>query len=152
MPTVAWSCARAGITASADDARTMAIIDLLSNMSLLLLVSTSGFPGEDALPVGLHADDQPALLLRLVVKCLGEGADPGVRQSLRRAVGVFAYRIVVQENRRQPRATARLGVFEHLAVAGRVAECRHGPTADHQVDALGLAGVVVVQQELRLLG
>ena len=40
------------------------------------------------------------------------------------------------------------------ASAGRRSNCRsrERPTPDHQVDALGLAGIVVVQQKLRLLG
>ena len=38
------------------------------------------FPIEDGLPVILHADDEPAILLRLVMQRLGEGADLGVRQ------------------------------------------------------------------------
>jgi len=33
---------------------------------------------KDALPVVLHADDRPAVLLRLIVKRLGEGADLGI--------------------------------------------------------------------------
>src|SRR5262249_30045319 len=43
---------------------------------------------EDALPVVLHADDGPALRLRLVVERGREGADPAVGQALRRAIGV----------------------------------------------------------------
>src|SRR5262249_47727044 len=46
--------------------------------------------GKDAFPVVLHADDRPAVLLRLFVEGKGERADPGVRQPLRRAVGVLA--------------------------------------------------------------
>src|SRR5271165_4570094 len=61
---------------------------------------------EDALPVVLHADDSPAVLLRLVVQRLGEGADLCIGQSHRRAVGILALRIVVQHDHRQPRAVA----------------------------------------------
>ncbi len=43
-----------------------------------------------------------------------------------------------------------MGVFKHLAVAGRIAKRCLGTAADHQVDALGLAGVVVVEQKLGL--
>src|SRR6516164_2971451 len=47
------------------------------------------FEREDALPVVLHADDGPTLLLRHVVHRLAQGADLGVWQSLRRTVGVL---------------------------------------------------------------
>jgi hypothetical protein len=43
-------------------------------------------------------------------------------------------------------AAAGLCVFEHLAITGRVAESHAGPPANHQVDALGLAGIIVVEQ------
>src|SRR4030095_17062826 len=46
---------------------------------------------KDAFPVVLHADDGPALLLCFVVEGLRESADFRVAQSLRRAVGVFAF-------------------------------------------------------------
>src|SRR5271165_4411548 len=79
--------------------------------------------GENTLPVVLHADDDPAILL-----CL-----------------------VVEDQHREPRALPGLSVFQHLLVTGRVAE-RGRPAADYEVDALRLAGVVVVEQELGLLG
>jgi hypothetical protein len=50
------------------------------------------------------------------------------------------------------RAIAVPNVFQYLPVAGRVAERGIRPAADHQVNALGLAGVVVVQEQLRFLG
>jgi hypothetical protein len=37
--------------------------------------------GKDALPVILHADDHPALLLRLIHQLLGKCAELGVRHS-----------------------------------------------------------------------
>src|SRR5262249_61556752 len=51
-----------------------------------------------------------------------------------------------------PRPAARLGVFEHPSVARRIADRRDRAAADHEVDALGLAGVVVIQHEPRFLG
>jgi hypothetical protein len=42
------------------------------------------------------------------------------------------------------------GVFEHLAVTGRVAKAVR-PAPDHQVNAFWLAGVVVVEQQLGFL-
>src|SRR5215472_3892082 len=45
---------------------------------------------KNASPVILHADHVPTVLHRFVVQRLGEGADLGVGQALRRTVGVFA--------------------------------------------------------------
>src|SRR5205814_1478779 len=108
--------------------------------------------GEDLLPVVLHADRCPALLLRLVIKSLWESADLRVRQTLRRAIGIFALCVVVKHQHAKSRTTAGLGVFEHLLVAGGVAKCRVRAAADHQVDAFGFATVVVVEQQLGVLG
>src|SRR6266511_652989 len=105
---------------------------------------------EDALPVVLHADYRPAFVLRLVVERRRKGADLAVGQTLRRAVGVLSRSVVVQHEHLQPRAGA--GPLQHLPVAGRVAERRVGPATDHEVNPFRLAGVVVVQDELRLLG
>src|SRR5262245_47074983 len=49
-----------------------------------------------SLPVVLHADHRPAVLLGLVIKRWSESADLAVRQTLRRAIGVFAGGIVMQ--------------------------------------------------------
>jgi hypothetical protein len=97
-------------------------------------------------------DYRPAVLLRFVVQRLRERADFGVWQSLRRSIGIFARRIVVQDQQRQPGTIARLGVFQHLPVAGRIAERNDRAAADHHVNALGLTRIVVVQQQLWLLG
>jgi hypothetical protein len=94
---------------------------------------------EDALPVVLHADHRPAVLLSLVVKRLSEGADLGVRQALRRTVGIFALRVVVQHEHHQPRTVARPRVLQHLPIPSRVGERRIGTPTNHQVNALGLA-------------
>ena len=67
-------------------------------------------------------------------------------------IGVFAVGVVVKHEHFQPQAIACAGVFQHLAVAGRVAERGDRPAADHEVNALRLAGIVVVDKELRLLG
>jgi len=50
------------------------------------------------------------------VELLGEGADLGVRQRLRRAVGVLAGRVIVQHDHRQARPVAGLVVLEHLLI------------------------------------
>ena len=71
---------------------------------------------------------------------------------VRRAVGVFALRVIVQHEHHQPGAVAGTGVLQHLLVARRVAERRVRPAADHQMNALGLARIVVVQQQLGFLG
>src|SRR5437773_5887863 len=73
--------------------------------------------GEYLLPVVLHADHCPAVLLRLVIESLRESADLRVRQTLRRAIGIFALRVVVQDEHREPRPVSGLGVLQHLLVA-----------------------------------
>src|SRR4029450_6654197 len=110
------------------------------------------FEREDAPPIILHADHRPAFALCLGVERRRKGADLAVGQTLRRAVGVLSRSVVVQHKHLQPRAGAGAGPLQHLPVAGRVAERRIGPAADHEVNPFGLAGVVVVQDELRLLG
>src|SRR5262245_27607543 len=72
--------------------------------------------GEDALPVVPHADDRPALLLRLVVERLREGSDLGRGQALRRTIVILPFRVVVQHQHREPRAVAGLRVLEQLPV------------------------------------
>src|SRR4029077_8307138 len=110
------------------------------------------FKRKDYLPIVLHADDSPAVLLRLIVKGLRERADLRIGQARGRAVGVFAFRVVVKHQHAKSRTAAGFGVFEHLLIAGRVAKRRIGTAADHQVNALGFAGVIVIQKHLRLLG
>ena len=73
-------------------------------------------------------DVQPSLF-RFVIQRLGEHADLRVRQSLRRSVGVLTLSVIMQDQQRQPRAIAGLGVFQHLAVAGRIAERNDRPRA-----------------------
>ena len=109
-----------------------------SKQGLLLLKS------KNTLPVFLHADDYPAILFCFIVELLCEGTDPRIWQTLSRSIRILTLRIVVEDQHRESRAVAGFGVFQHLAVTGRVAECGIGPASDHQVDALRLAGVVVV--------
>jgi hypothetical protein len=66
---------------------------------------------EDPLPVVLHADDCPAVLLRFIIQRLSERADLRVGKSLRRSVGILALGVVVQHQQRQPSAVAGLGVL-----------------------------------------
>src|SRR5271166_3764877 len=87
--------------------------------------------GENTLPVVLHADDDPAILLCLIVERLGEGPDPRVRQTFGGTVGILSLRIIMEHQHRKPRAVAGLGVFQHLAITGRVAERCVWPAADH---------------------
>src|SRR5215470_8170444 len=56
---------------------------------------------KNLLPIILHADDSPTVLLRLVVKCLRERADFGGRQPFSRTVRILARGIVVQNDHRQ---------------------------------------------------
>ena len=65
--------------------------------------------------------------------------------------GPYALAVVVQDEHREPGATAGIRIFEHLPVADRIAEGEVGPPPDHEVNALRLAGVVVIDEELRLL-
>src|SRR5436305_12771961 len=73
--------------------------------------------GEYLLPVVLHADHCPAVLLRLVIESLRESANLRVRQTLRRAIGIFALSVFVQEEHRQLCADAYMGYVAHLLVA-----------------------------------
>src|SRR5439155_10933213 len=131
----------------------MEISNLFSLLSPFPLVEfLSLLECKNLLPITLHADDCPAVLFGFIVERLCERADLRVGQPLSRTVRILSLCIVVQHEHRQTRTVARLGVFEHLLVAGRVAERREGPTADHQVDSLRLAGIVVVKQQLRFFG
>src|SRR6476469_620737 len=98
------------------------------------------------LPIVLHADDSPAVLLRLVVEGLGESADLRIGKPFSGPVGVLTLGIIVQHEQRKPRAIAGLGILEHLLVAGRVAEGNVRAAADHEMDAFGRAGIVIVQK------
>ena len=93
-----------------------------------------------------------SLLPGLVVERLRERADLRVREPLGRAVGVLPLPVVMQDEHRETRPVAGLGVLQHLPVTGGVAERRVRAAADHEVDSLGLPGVVVVEEQLRLLG
>src|SRR5262249_14382073 len=106
---------------------------------------------EDPLPVVFHADDGPVFLFGLVIERLSESADLAGRQSLRRAVGIFAICVIVHDQHHQPRAIAGARVLEHLPVAVRIAKGRARSTANHQMNALGLARLVIVQEQFRLL-
>src|SRR5260370_6988800 len=77
---------------------------------------------EDSLPVVLHADDGPSLCFGLVVQRLGKRSDLARGQSLGRAIGIFARRVVVLHQHHQGALAARSRVFQHLAIACRVAE------------------------------
>src|SRR5215472_4742132 len=95
-------------------------------MSALCQKQTSRvlFERKNALPIVLHADHGPATLFPLIVECLGKGADLRIRKPLRRAISVFALRIVVQNEHHQPSAVASTGVLQHLLVTSRVTKGR----------------------------
>ena len=97
--------------------------------------------GKTCLPIVLHADDGPAVLLRMFFQRGCEVTVFDVRQSARGAVGKFARRVVVQHEQLEPRAAAALRVFQHLLVADGIAERGDGPAADVLVDADGLVGL-----------
>ena len=104
---------------------------------------------EDLFPIVLHADDGPAGFLRFVVNRLRERTQLGVRQALRRTVGVFARHVIMQHEKLEPGTAAALRVFQHLLIAPRIAERGDGPAADVLVDGDGLAVFVVIEVELR---
>ena len=104
---------------------------------------------EDGLPIVLHADHGPAVLLRVLFQRGREVTVFDVRQSARGTVGKFARRVVVQHEQLEPRAAAALRVFQHLLVAHGVAERGDGPAADVLVDADGLVALVVIEVQLR---
>src|SRR5271168_2844361 len=112
------------------------------NGSLLMDQRSNTKPGmmlierEDALPVVLHADDGPAVLLCLIIKRRREGADLSIGQALRRTVGVFPLPVVMQHQHHQPRTVARSGVFQHLSVPGRVTERCVGTPTNLQMNVL----------------
>jgi hypothetical protein len=69
------------------------------------------------IPVVLHADDEPAVLLCFIVEGLGEGADLGVWKPQRRTIGLLALCIVMQYEHAEPLSLPGLGVLKHLPVA-----------------------------------
>ena len=106
------------------------------------------FEREEAFPIVLHADHSPAVLRGLGIEFLGKGADLGVGQS----VALDRTRILAARRRAAPASSAAAvagsSIFQHLPVPGRIAERRARPASDFQMNALGLAGIVVVQQQL----
>ena len=99
-----------------------------------------------------HADYEPTLGLRFIVQRLSEGTNIGRRQAFGRTIGVLSFGVVVEHQHHQPRAVARSSILQHLLIAGRVTERSVRPTANHEVNALGLACKVVIQQEFGLFG
>src|SRR5258707_6510223 len=106
---------------------------------------------KDALPVVFHADHRPAVFLCLIVERLRESAELAVGQTRCRAIGVLSRSVVMKHQHLQPRSSASGGPLKHLLVTNRVSERGVGPSANHQVDALRLPSVVVVEQQPWLL-
>src|SRR5271170_664392 len=73
--------------------------------------------GKYALPVVLHADHDPRIFRCFGKERLGECADTGVRKISGRAIGVFALRVVVEDEHHQARSITCLRPFQHLSVA-----------------------------------
>src|ERR1041385_4018838 len=107
---------------------------------------------KNALPVVLHADHGPVFLLRLLIEGLAEPADFRVRQTAGRTVSVLAFGVVMQHEHHQSRTFTCAGVFEHLSVTVRIAKRGARTASNHQVNALGLPSLIVVQEQLRLFG
>src|SRR5208283_1448322 len=111
------ACAVTAAHSSAATAVNTARCQLRSLLRITVLTSCCVLSGlllerEDALPVVLHADNGPALLLCLVVQCLSESSDLGV-------------------SHREPRPVAGLRVLQHLLVSRGVTERSVGAAADH---------------------
>src|SRR5215467_7002029 len=84
--------------------------------------SGSAVEAEDSLPVVLHADHDPAVLLGLIEQLLGERADLGIGKAVGWSIGIFAGCIVVQHEHLQAQAIAGGGVFQHLPIPRGVAK------------------------------
>ena len=93
-----------------------------------------------------------SFFMGLIEQLLGERAYLGVGKALGWPIGIFARRIIVEDEHFEPRTVTGPGVFQHLLIAGRVAKRGNRTTPDHQVNALRLTGVIVVEEELRVLG
>src|SRR5262249_47201958 len=104
--------------------------------------SGSAVKGENTFPVVLYADYDPAVLLGLIEQLLGECAYSCVGKALGWPIGIFARRIIVEDEHFEPRTVTGPGVFQHLLIAGRVAKRGNRTTPDHQVNALRLTGVI----------
>jgi hypothetical protein len=70
-------------------------------------------------PCHQHEERYPVILFCLVVERLGEGTGPRVWQTLGWSVRLLTLRIVVEDQHRESRAVAGLGLFTHLLVTGR---------------------------------
>src|SRR5205085_9892705 len=62
------------------------------------------FEWENPLPVVLHTDHRPAAFVCFVIERRAESAELGIGQACCRAIGIFAYRVVVQHQHFQPRS------------------------------------------------
>ena len=87
-----------------------------------LLLSGLFFKSENAIPVVLHAYDEPAILLCFIVERLGESADFGVRKPQCRTIGVLALCIVMEYEHAEPPSLSGLCVLKHFA--GRRSSCQ----------------------------
>ena len=109
--------------------------------------SGSAVKAEDAFPVVLHADHGPPVLLGLIEQLLGERAYLGVGKALGWPIGIFARRIIVEDEHFEPRTVTGPGAFQHLLIAGRVAKRGNRTTPNHEVK--GLPASVPTSQLLR---
>src|SRR3989304_4453005 len=101
--------------------------------------------GEDRFPVVLHVYHGPAVGRRLVER-LVELAHVGIA-----VIGIFPRRVGVMPEAHEAEALAERRPFQHLLVAGGIAEGEGGLPPDEVIDAFRLAGAVVDQQPLWLL-
>src|SRR5580658_9202309 len=105
---------------------------------------------KNTLPIVLHADHDPTVLVRFSHQSLGKSADVSIRKTAARAIGVLARCVVVMHQHHQVRAIARLRPFQHLGIASGIAEGRGWMLADEKIDADGLARTVINEEYFRL--
>src|SRR6476659_10074827 len=72
--------------------------------------SGSAVKAEDAFPVVLYADHGPPILLGLIEQLLGERAYLGVGKALGWPIGIFARRIIVEDEHFEPRTVTGPGI------------------------------------------
>jgi hypothetical protein len=85
---------------------------------------------KNALPITLHADQNPALWFGSITKCAGECSDVSFRPLLNRTIGILAIGIVMNDGYCDPLAVSCRQIRQHLPVANAGAKCRVAPPVD----------------------
>src|SRR5271156_2729799 len=101
---------------------------------------------ENTLPIVLHADHNPTVLVCSSHQRFGESPDVRIRTTAGWPIGVLAVSVIVMHQHHQSSAVTRLRPFQHLLIAGGIAEGRVGPLADEHVDADGFSRAIVNEE------